>query len=208
MSMFTTFIQKEAQLKTLEAELASMKADTQLQKEIEFKEKLEALMEKHDASKESVLKVVAPELFIEQSEKKKTRKPRKLKIYKNPHTGEVVETRGGNHSVLKAWKKEHGGDTVEGWLIDDNKEQKAPVVAEAKEATTETVVEAPVEAPVEAKKEVAEKKKPANTKAQKSDTAKTASATKQKRDLPIGMKPMPKGHQPKFKFTPKAKASR
>ena len=33
MSMFTTFIQKEAQLKTLEAELASMKADTQLQRE-------------------------------------------------------------------------------------------------------------------------------------------------------------------------------
>lgn len=203
MSMFTTFIQKEAQLKTLEAELASMKEDSQLQKDIEFKEKLEALMEKHGASKESVLKVVAPELFLEQGEQKKTRKPRKLKTYKNPHTGEILKVRGGNQNTLKAWKKEHGGETVEGWLIDDNKEQEAPVIEEAKEATAETVVEAPVEA----KKEVADKKKPTTSKAQKSDTAKTVFATKQKRDLPIGMKPMPKGHQPKFKFTPKAKAT-
>ena len=161
-------------------------------------------MEKHDASKEFVLKILAPE----QVENKKTRKPRKLKTYKNPHTGEILKVRGGNQNTLKAWKKEHGGETVEGWLIDDNKEQKAPVVAEAKEATTETVVEAPVEAPVEAKKEVAEKKKPANSKAQKSNTVKAVAVTKQKRELPVGMKPMPKGHQPKFKFTPKAKASR
>ena len=45
------------------------------------------------------------------------RRKRKLKIYKNPNTGEVVETRGGNQKTLKAWKEEHGNDTVESWLV-------------------------------------------------------------------------------------------
>lgn len=45
-----------------------------------------------------------------------TRKPREMKTYKNPHSGEVVQTKGGNHSVLKAWKSQYGSDTVESWL--------------------------------------------------------------------------------------------
>ncbi|TDV40909.1 hypothetical protein EDF87_118105 [Pseudomonas helmanticensis] len=45
-----------------------------------------------------------------------TRKPRELKTYKNPHTGEVVETKGGNHKTLKEWKTKHGSDMVESWL--------------------------------------------------------------------------------------------
>jgi hypothetical protein len=45
-----------------------------------------------------------------------TRKPRQLKVYKNPHTGEVVETKGGNHKTLKDWKAQHGSATVESWL--------------------------------------------------------------------------------------------
>ena len=40
---------------------------------------------------------------------------RKLKVYVNPTT-EKIETRGGNHKVLKAWKAQHGNDAVEGWL--------------------------------------------------------------------------------------------
>lgn len=198
MSMLNTFIQKEAQLKALEAELASMKADNQLQKDLEFKEKLEALMAQYDANKDSVLKIVAPEFFIENSEPKKTRKPRKLKTYKNPHTGEVIETRGGNYKVLKAWKAEHGGDTVEGWLIEE-KEQEAPVEAkqEAPETKQEEVKEEPKqEPPVEAKK--AEK---AQKKVENKDTVKSVSISKRK-ELPIGMKPAPKGSKPKFKFVP------
>ncbi|MCY1461647.1 hypothetical protein D9M71_793250 [compost metagenome] len=44
------------------------------------------------------------------------RKPREVKRYKNPHSGEVVETKGGNHKILKQWKQEHGSETVESWL--------------------------------------------------------------------------------------------
>jgi len=45
-----------------------------------------------------------------------TRKPRQVKVYRNPNTGEVVETKGGNHKTLKEWKAKHGSEIVESWL--------------------------------------------------------------------------------------------
>lgn len=47
---------------------------------------------------------------------KGTRRERAVKIYKKTNTGEVVETKGGNHKVLKAWKAEYGADAVDAWL--------------------------------------------------------------------------------------------
>ncbi|MCY1549709.1 hypothetical protein D9M68_858940 [compost metagenome] len=44
------------------------------------------------------------------------RKERQLKRFKSPHTNEVVETKGGNHRVLKAWKEQYGASTVDSWL--------------------------------------------------------------------------------------------
>lgn len=44
------------------------------------------------------------------------RKARSVKVYHNPHNGETVETKGGNHKVLKAWKAQYGAETVESWL--------------------------------------------------------------------------------------------
>lgn len=40
---------------------------------------------------------------------------RKVKQYKNPHTGEVIETKGGNHKTLKEWKAKWGPEAVESW---------------------------------------------------------------------------------------------
>lgn len=45
-----------------------------------------------------------------------SRRPRQVKIYKNPHTGEMVETKGGNHKTLKEWKAKYGASGVEAWL--------------------------------------------------------------------------------------------
>lgn len=44
------------------------------------------------------------------------RKARVVKKYRNPHSGETVETKGGNHKVLKEWKAQYGAETVESWL--------------------------------------------------------------------------------------------
>jgi hypothetical protein len=45
-----------------------------------------------------------------------TRKPRQVKVYKNPESGEVEETKGGNHKTLKEWKAKYGADKVESWM--------------------------------------------------------------------------------------------
>jgi hypothetical protein len=50
------------------------------------------------------------------SDQPKTRRAREVKIYQNPHTGEIVETKGGNQKTLKEWKSKHGADAVESWL--------------------------------------------------------------------------------------------
>lgn len=47
--------------------------------------------------------------------RKGTRKPREVKIYENPNTGEVIETKGGNHRKLKEWKNEFSVNVVESW---------------------------------------------------------------------------------------------
>jgi len=46
----------------------------------------------------------------------KARRERQVKVYLNPNNGERIETKGGNHKLLKEWKSQYGADTVESWL--------------------------------------------------------------------------------------------
>ncbi|MBB3231957.1 histone-like nucleoid-structuring protein, MvaT/MvaU family [Halomonas stenophila] len=117
-SLLTTYAQQEQQLKQLSEQLEKMKADPRLQAELEFKEQLEALMKEYGKSAADVLSLFRPEPTAESAQKAQgQRRKRKLKVYENPNTGEVVETRGGNQKTLKAWKEEHGDETVESWLV-------------------------------------------------------------------------------------------
>ena len=119
MSILNTYIQKEQQLKQLQEELDKLKNDDRLKAELEFKDKLEALMREFDKSAADVIKLLDPKPATAKATSTTTtgRAKRKLKIYKNPNTGEVVETRGGNQKTLKAWKEEYGAEAVEGWLV-------------------------------------------------------------------------------------------
>lgn len=119
MSILTTYMQKEQQLKQLQEELNKLKNDDRLKAELQFKDKLEALMREFDKSASEVINLLDPQQSVAKASSTTStgRAKRKLKIYKNPNTGEVVETRGGNQKTLKAWKDEYGSDTVEGWLV-------------------------------------------------------------------------------------------
>ncbi|MEQ5802292.1 histone-like nucleoid-structuring protein, MvaT/MvaU family [Halomonas sp. H10-9-1] len=122
MSLLNEYMQMEQQLKELQSNLDKLQNDKRLQSELEFKDKLEALMKEFDKSAADVIALIAPRSATPAtkaaaSSATGTRRKRKLKIYKNPNTGEVVETRGGNQKTLKAWKDEFGSDTVESWLV-------------------------------------------------------------------------------------------
>lgn len=118
-SILNDYVQLEQQLKQVQAQLDKLQNDDRLKAELEFKSKLEALMSKFEKSPADVIALLDPKPTSAKAAPVSTggRRKRKLKIYKNPNSGEVVETRGGNHKTLKAWKEEFGGDTVESWLV-------------------------------------------------------------------------------------------
>ncbi len=120
-SLLNDYMQMEQQLQQLQERLGQLQNDDRLKSELEFKGKLEELMKEFDKSASDVIAILDPKAAASPAKAAAPatggRRKRKLKIYKNPNTGEVVETRGGNQKTLKAWKEEHGNDTVESWLV-------------------------------------------------------------------------------------------
>jgi len=119
MSKIAEYRQLERHLAEQLQALETMKSDGALKKEIEFETKLRALLDHYGFSLKHIINLLDPQSTKHASTPTAAsgkRKPRELKVYKNPHTGEVVETKGGNHKTLKEWKTEHGSDVVESWL--------------------------------------------------------------------------------------------
>ncbi|OAI93405.1 MULTISPECIES: histone-like nucleoid-structuring protein, MvaT/MvaU family [Pseudomonas] len=121
MSRLAEFRKLEQQLAEQLAELEALKGSSALQKEIEFEEKLRALLADYGFSLRDVINLIDPAAAGRKAPPAVTsssivRKPRVVKVYKNPYNGEIIETKGGNHSRLKAWKSEYGAETVESWL--------------------------------------------------------------------------------------------
>ncbi|PHN17276.1 histone-like nucleoid-structuring protein, MvaT/MvaU family [Pseudomonas sp. ICMP 561] len=122
MSRLAEYRKLEQQLAAQLAELDAMKNDTGLQAEMEFESKLRGLLAEYGYSLRDIVNLLDPaaakrgKSALLPATEKGTRRARSLKVYKNPHSGEIVETKGGNHKLLKAWKNEHGSDVVESWL--------------------------------------------------------------------------------------------
>ncbi|MCF5053239.1 transcriptional regulator [Pseudomonas syringae] len=119
MSRLAEFRAAEKALQEQLAQLESLKNDAGLKKEIEFEEKLQGLMKTYGKSLRDIIAILDPNLGkagAAATAAPKQRRARVVKVYQNPHTGELIETKGGNHRGLKAWKEQHGADTVESWL--------------------------------------------------------------------------------------------
>ena len=120
MSKLAEFKALEAQLSAQLKQLDALKNDTELKREIEFEEKLRFLMAEYGVNLRGIITLLDPESIRSSITSVKElagpRRIRQVKVYKNPKTGEIVETKGGNHKVLKAWKEQFGADEVKGWL--------------------------------------------------------------------------------------------
>lgn len=115
MSKLAEFREAERKLQEQLALLEKLKTDSSLKQELEFKDKLQALMDKYGMTLHNIIAILDPKAPVTVSAAPQ-RRARALKVYKNPNNGEVVETKGGNHKVLKAWKEQYGSETVESWL--------------------------------------------------------------------------------------------
>lgn len=118
MSKLAEFKALEAQLAEQLKQLDALKNDDGLKREIEFESKLRNLLAEYGFSLREVKLILDPHAKAERAAPvaQKQRKERQVKQYKNPHNGEIIETKGGNHKLLKEWKAQYGGDTVEAWL--------------------------------------------------------------------------------------------
>lgn len=120
MSRLAEFRQLEQQLAAQLAELEALKGSSELQKEIQFEAKLRDLLSEYGCSLRDVISVLDPQAgrrtAAPATAEKAPRRARQVKQYKNPHNGEVIETKGGNHKLLKEWKAQYGSDEVESWV--------------------------------------------------------------------------------------------
>lgn len=117
MSLINEYRSTEENIKALQRRLDELSSDERLKAELEFERKLRDLLGQHNKSLRDII------LLLDlQASKRSGAKPvvqrrqRVVKVYKNPHTGETVQTKGGNHKTLKSWKEKHGAGEVEKWL--------------------------------------------------------------------------------------------
>lgn len=116
MSRLQEYRKAEEELRRQLEHLEKMKNDDALAKEIEFESKLRALMEEYGISEKSLIALIAPSTpEPARNAAAGTRRPREMKVYKNPNSGEIIKTKGGNHKQLKEWKAQYGADIVETW---------------------------------------------------------------------------------------------
>ncbi|WEK29620.1 MAG: DNA binding protein [Candidatus Pseudomonas phytovorans] len=120
MSRLAEYRQLEQKLAQQLAELEAMKGSAELLKEIDFETKLRDLLAKYGYSLRDIVAMLDPQAgrrtAAPVTAEKAPRRARQVKVYKNPHSGEVIETKGGNHRGLKEWKAEYGSEVVEGWV--------------------------------------------------------------------------------------------
>ncbi|HEN8709674.1 TPA: DNA binding protein [Pseudomonas putida] len=120
MSRLAEFRKLEQTLAAQLAELEAMKGSSELQKEIEFETKLRDMLNKYGFSLRDIINILDPQASRRTAApvaaEKAQRRERQVKQYKNPHNSEIIETKGGNHKLLKQWKAEYGADEVESWL--------------------------------------------------------------------------------------------
>ncbi|WP_338001230.1 histone-like nucleoid-structuring protein, MvaT/MvaU family [Pseudomonas brassicae] len=118
MSRLAEFRAAEKALQEQLLQLEALKKDSGLKREIEFEQKLVSLMKKYDKGLREIIDILDPGAATRRPQSApKTRRARVVKVYENPHTGERIETKGGNHHGLKAWKQEYGAQTVDSWLL-------------------------------------------------------------------------------------------
>ncbi|REC93320.1 histone-like nucleoid-structuring protein, MvaT/MvaU family [Kushneria indalinina] len=121
MTKIAQYLEIEKRLKELQSEMEAFHSDEKFQDDLKFKSALEELCNSYNRSHDDAIVALGGHLKSNDTTASDgstdgRRKKRKLKKYKNPHTDEIVETRGGNQKTLKAWRDEYGADVVESWL--------------------------------------------------------------------------------------------
>ena len=123
MQSITKKAQMEAALAKLKIEIANLEKSESYKNEQSLIRGVEKLLNKFGKTKAELIAYLSEgkttKVTTKKAESTNTRKQRKLKIYQNPLTNETIETRGGNHKILKAWKNQYPAQNIEEWIIEE-----------------------------------------------------------------------------------------
>lgn len=104
----------------IELMLERLHADPALRKDLEFETKLRDLLGSCRMGLAEVIAILESDFKGVQAgavnTERPTRRPREVKVYRNPLTGEIVESKGGNNKLLAAWKARFASFEVESWV--------------------------------------------------------------------------------------------
>lgn len=121
MSRLAEYRKLEQLIAQQSANLEALKADPALEREVEFETKLRSLLGEYVKSLSDIRSILEPQSGKRarpelRTAAKRSRRPRTVKSYRNPLTGEVVESKGGNNKLLGSWKTQFGHEEVETWV--------------------------------------------------------------------------------------------
>ena len=123
MQSITKKVQMEAALAKLKKEIENLEKSESYKNEQSLIRNVERLLHKFGKTKAELIAYLShgktTKVTTKKAESTNTRKRRKLKIYQNPLTNETIETRGGNHKILKAWKDQYPTQNIEEWIIEE-----------------------------------------------------------------------------------------
>lgn len=129
MSRIEQYREAELALAKHVAEVEALRNDPSLKKEIEFDAELTKLLTQYGMTRPKLIvflggaapvAAAAPRKTTEPKAPNKNGKTRKVrqfkdKIYKNPHTDEVITVKLVTHGVYKSWIAQYGKEEVESW---------------------------------------------------------------------------------------------
>jgi hypothetical protein len=118
MSRISEYRQLEQQIAQHQRLLEVLKGDPGLETEIEFETKLHDLLAKYQKQLGDVVSMLDRTVGKTDTAaaQELVRRARQVKVYRNPLTGEIVESKGGNNKLLGAWKAQFGHEEVESWV--------------------------------------------------------------------------------------------
>ncbi|MBD8480358.1 histone-like nucleoid-structuring protein, MvaT/MvaU family [Pseudomonas coleopterorum] len=121
MSRLTEYRRLEQQITEQRSRLDELRSDPRLEKEMEFEGKLHELLYPHGKGLDDMVDRLDPRFSRVQGGQvavpaKRSRQARRVKVYRNPLTGEIVESKGGNNRLLAAWKAQFVHQEVESWV--------------------------------------------------------------------------------------------
>lgn len=122
MSLIREYKELEQTVKSAMERMAVIEQDPAFARDNEFESKLRILLDENHKSLRDIINILDPQSTRPaafRTAEPKTRKPRALLTYVNPHDGSIVETKGGNNKTLKAWNAQYGKDVVQSWLKAD-----------------------------------------------------------------------------------------